>query len=156
MNVCLTNKTRRVNTRAGRPIFDVNTKLAAGTYIISNISCFCAKILKNTLDLLNIAKYCPVGMLHAGMGPTHVNALLTSLNVPAVGANTIKAREREIGSAVEKIAKRSCTEALAAEKECWRNDDSEGPVAIGSSYDMGWQKRGKGHNSLTGTLINII
>ena len=25
-------------------------------------------------------------------------------------------------------------------------------MAIGVSYDMGWQKRGKAHNSLTGTL----
>jgi len=28
-------------------------------------------------------------------GPTHVNALLTSINLPPVGQNTLKARERE-------------------------------------------------------------
>ena len=103
------------------------------------------------LTFLKIYLRC-AGMLHAGIGPTHVNSLLTSLNVPAVGKNTLKAREREVGQAVEKLAKRSCEDALAAEKEYWRKDESEVTVAIGTSYDMGWQKRGKGHNSLTGNF----
>ena len=94
-------------------------------------------------------------MLHAGIGPTHVNALLTSMNVPAVSANTMKAREREIGPAIENIAESSCSEALETEKSYWHlenmhQDTSSSTVAIGASYDMGWQKRGKGHNSLTG------
>ena len=77
-------------------------------------------------------------MLHAGIGPTHVNALLTSINLPPVGQNTLKAREREIGPAIESVAKKSCEEAIECERK------------LGASYDMGWQKRGKGHNSLTG------
>jgi len=32
-------------------------------------------------------------MLHAGVGPTNVNALLTSINTPAVNMNIQKARE---------------------------------------------------------------
>ena len=35
-----------------------------------------------------------------------MNSLLTSLNVPAVGQSALKAQEREVGPAVEKIAKR--------------------------------------------------
>lgn len=90
-----------------------------------------------------------LGMLHAGIGPSHVNALLTSINIPSVGQNTFKAREREVGPAIEEVAKASCEEAMEAEKECWRRETEE-VVSIGASYDMGWQKRGKGHNSLTG------
>ncbi|XP_044167665.1 uncharacterized protein LOC114976984 [Acropora millepora] len=129
INVCHTSKVHRVSDR-GRPVFDVNTKLAAG-------------------------------MLHAGIGATHVNALLTSVNLPAVHENTLKAREREIGPALEKIAKRSCKNAIEKEKSQWLKESSskESPekVGIGASYDTGWQKRGKGHNSFTGvgTMIGL-
>ena len=94
-------------------------------------------------------------MLHAGIRVTHVNALLTSINLPAVGQNTLKAREREVGAAIETVARNSCLEGLQLEKECRRTGDTEQVVKIGVSYDMGWQKRGKGHNSLTGQSYNI-
>lgn len=89
-------------------------------------------------------------MLHAGIGVTHVNALLTSINLPAVGQNTLKAREREVGAAIETVARNSCLEGLQLEKDCRRTVDTEQVVKIGVSYDMSTQKRGKGHNSLTG------
>ena len=85
----------------------------------------------------------------------YVNALLTSINLPAVGQNTLKAREREVGPAIEAVARNSCLEGLQLEKECRRTGDTEQVVKIGVSYDMGWQKRGKGHNSLTGQSYNI-
>ena len=93
-------------------------------------------------------------MLHAGIGPSHVNALLTSINTPPVSQSTFKAREREVGPAIKEAAKASCEEAMEVEKECWRKETEE-VVSIGASYDMGWQKRGKGHNSLKG-LIKLL
>ena len=91
-------------------------------------------------------------MLHAGMGATHVNALLSSLNIPTVNESTLKAREREIGPAIESIATQSCEMEMEEEKKQWGYTQHQNEeVAIGASYDMGWQKRGKGHNSLTGT-----
>ena len=70
--------------------------------------------------LLPSIYYCLIfqslGMLHAGIGPTHVNAILTSMNVPAVSENTLKAREREVGPVIENVAKRSCLEALKGKK----------------------------------------
>ena len=84
-------------------------------------------------------------MLHAViLGLSHVNALLTSINIPPVNQSTFKAREREVGPAIEKVAKASCKEAMEVEKEFWRNETEE-VVSIGASYDMGWKKRGKGH-----------
>jgi len=93
-------------------------------------------------------------MLHVGIGPSHVNSLLTSINRPAIAENTLKARKREIGPVIEKVARESCETALQVEKTKWisaeANDGSE-TVGIGASYDAGWQKRGKGYNSLTGS-----
>ena len=100
-------------------------------------------------------------MLHAGIGPTHVNSLLTSINLPAVSENTLKAREREIGPVIERVAKESCGKALEVEKSQWMDESfnsakaSNEGVGIGASYDGGWQKRGKGHNSLTGKTYNF-
>ena len=76
----------------------------------------------------------------------YVNALLTSINLPAVGQNTLKAREREVGAAIETAARNSCLEGLQLEKDCRRTVDTEQVVKIGVSYDMSTQKRGKGHN----------
>lgn len=86
------------------------------------------------------------------MGPTHINALLSSMNVPAVREATLKAREREVGLAIETVAESSCTAGVEEEKRRWEAEGKgkDGKVSIGVSYDMGWQKRGKGHNSLTG------
>ena len=98
-------------------------------------------------------------MLHAGIGPTHVNAMLASLNVSVIGESTLKAREREIGPAIEKVAKSSCRSSMQKEKEKWELDsqgqDHGGKTSMGVSYDMGWQKRGKGHNNLTGTILSF-
>lgn len=92
-------------------------------------------------------------MLHAGIGPNYMNSLLTSSNLPAVAKNTLKARERKIGPVIGKVVKESCETALQLEKTKWISTEaSDGSeiIGIGASYDTGWQKRGKGHNSLTG------
>ncbi len=101
-------------------------------------------------------------MLHAGIGPTHVNALLTCMNVPAVSDKTLKAREREIGPVIEKVAKSLCLEALEMENSYWNpeniHQDPSGTssivnnVPIGASYDMGWQRGGK---DITALQVNI-
>lgn len=53
------------------------------------------------------------------MGATHVNALLSSLNIPPVHGNTLKAREREIGQPIEDIAHTSRERMLEEEKKQW-------------------------------------
>ena len=95
------------------------------------------------------------GMVHAGMGATHVNAFLTSLNIPAVSSKTLKKHEHAVGVEIEKVAKKSCEATIATERELEVQkrgldvSDSDN-VGIAVSYDMGWQKRGRAHNSLTG------
>ena len=51
-------------------------------------------------------------MLHAGIGPTHVNALLTSMNIPPVSSGTLERRQAEAGPVVEEVAKESCRQVL--------------------------------------------
>lgn len=74
------------------------------------------------------------------------------LSIPTENNVLYKRQEREIGKAVEKVARGSCLKNLnlarkiaQANSKAQNNDDFPG---IAVSYDMGWQKRGKGHNSL--------
>ena len=95
-----------------------------------------------------------LGALNAGIGQTHVNSLFSCLDIPTVNHVTFKTREREVGKAVERVANESCVMscckereiAIAAGAEC----DSDNLVGVMCSYDMGWQKKGKAHNSSTG------
>ena len=55
---------------------------------------------------------------------------------------------------MEKVAQTSCLQNMALERklavENGAKEDAEGFVSVSCSYDMGCQKRGKGHNSSTG------
>ena len=55
-------------------------------------------------------------MYHAGIGATHVNTFLSSLNAPTMSENGIMKRQRELGAAVEKITKNTCLYYADAEK----------------------------------------
>ena len=95
-----------------------------------------------------------LGCLHAGIRQTHINNVLSTLNAPTLNSVTFKLREREVGKAVEGIAKSSCPNCLTMRKnEALQNgikSDKGNLVPIPCSFDMGWQRRGKGHNSRTG------
>ena len=68
--------------------------------------------------------------------------------------STFKKREREVGLAVEHVAIKSCTDTVMKERKIAVENgavpDDKGLVGIPCSYDMGWQKKGRGFNSLTG------
>ena len=95
-----------------------------------------------------------LGALNAGIGQTHVNSLLSCLNVPSINHVTFKAREREVGKVIESVAETSCRESCCEERKravaAGAQSDEKGLVGILVSYDMGWQKRGKAYNSSTG------
>ena len=48
-----------------------------------------------------------LGTLDAGIGETHLNTILTTLNIPPMSRSTFKKREREVGLAVEHVAKKA-------------------------------------------------
>ena len=92
-----------------------------------------------------------LGMDHAGIGPTHVNNFLSTLSVPPIQDKTLSSREKAIGPVTEAVAKSSCEQA--AQEELDKTDPSEGGITM--SYDMGWQKRGRAMNSLTGVAHSV-
>ena len=102
----------------------------------------------------NINSRAVLGCLHTGIGETHPNNLLSTLYVPTINLVTFKSREREIGTAVEKVARKSCLENMALERKLalggGATADSDGFVSVSCSYDMGWQERDRGNNSSTG------
>ena len=130
MECLFCGKSNRINTsskhrsgKRGPPAFNVNTRVA--------LSC-----------------------LHAGIGLTHINNVLATIDIPPLNSCTYKQREREVGRAVEYIAKTSCQDSLNRERAQallnWCQPDDNNLVSIPYSFDMGWQKRGKDHNSRTG------
>ena len=76
------------------------------------------------------------------------------MNIPTMNHTTFKARKREVGTTVEQVAHTSCKENMKLEMNkailAGAEPDETGLIGVPVSYDMGWQKRGKGHNSLTG------
>ena len=55
--------------------------------------------------------------LHAGIGHTHLSAMTSTLNIPSMNHVTFKTREREVGKAVERVARNSCAKFIENEKE---------------------------------------
>ena len=60
------------------------------------------------LQVLNINTRVPLGSLPAGIGNTHLNNLLSAMNIPTMNYRLFSKREREIGHVVENIARESC------------------------------------------------
>lgn len=42
--------------------------------------------------------------MHSGIGPSQVNALLSSLNIPTISTQTLQNRQNEMGTVMEKVA----------------------------------------------------
>lgn len=57
------------------------------------------------------------GMLHSGIGERKLSNLLSTLSIPPCSKTTLKKREREIGEALEDIARSSCADAAVREKD---------------------------------------
>ena len=131
---CATSKTHftgPVKQRCGRSAYDVNTKAS-------------------------------LAVIAAGMNHTQENKNLSVLDIPHVKLKTKKTREREVGPVLDEVAKSSCDDACALERSLViaatggtaadEADTADGTshVPITASYDMGWSKRGKAMNSITG------
>ena len=58
-----------------------------------------------------------LGILMAGMGNSHFNKLLASLDIPELTWPTFKSHEEEIGRVIQQMAEESCQKAAALERE---------------------------------------
>lgn len=54
--------------------------------------------------------------MHSGIGWTHLNKLLSCLNIPTISFSTFKRYEHKMGTLVDKVAKESCEKATALER----------------------------------------
>lgn len=54
-------------------------------------------------------------MMHSGIGPSQVNSLLSSLNIPTISTRTLQNRQNESGKVVEKIAEDTTRSSLHGE-----------------------------------------
>ena len=50
--------------------------------------------------------------LNAGLSHTHLSTITAILNIPPMNHVTYKAREREVGKTIEKVAAKSCLKAI--------------------------------------------
>lgn len=56
-----------------------------------------------------------VGIIDACLGETHVNSLLSAMNIPTIPPKSIKCREREIVPYLADIAEETCRKSLEEE-----------------------------------------
>lgn len=102
----------------------------------------------------NINTRIALGAFDSGIGYTHVNSFLMTLNVPTINRTAYKRRQREIGLAIEEVASNSCQMVLGNEVEIekanGRTPDHDGLMPLSVSYDMQWLKRRRANDSLTG------
>ena len=112
------------------------------------------KVASVDLQLLRINTRVALGCLHAGIWQTHINNVLSTSNIPTINSSTFKRRERKVGKTIKTVTRASSQGSLSNEKTDILNDgfppDEDNLVSVPCSFDMGWQKRGKGHNSHTG------
>ena len=63
----------------------------------------------------------------------------------------------EVDKTIETVARASCQDSLSNEKAQILNDgfqsSDDNLVSVPCSIDMGWQKRGKGHNLPAGHAV---
>lgn len=57
------------------------------------------------------------GVLHSGLGWTHLKKFLACINIPCPDFKTFKKYEQEVGLAAEEVVKESCIEATALERK---------------------------------------
>ena len=89
-----------------------------------------------------------------GLGFSRVNSILTALDIPSMTRKTYKIWEHEVRKIAKGVAKDSCKEMLDQECTLAKKNEAvvrgDGLLPLSVSFDMGWSKRGRAHNSLTG------
>ena len=112
------------------------------------------EMLKSQDLEINFNDLTNVFLFFEGIGETHLNSIFSTMNIPTMSRASFKKREREVGSIFESVAKKSCEDVAITEKYSaaftGAKPDENDLIPVSLSYDMAWQKRGKGFNSNTG------
>ena len=111
------------------PFTEIYNETRSGLASTFTVNCpFCGKT--NTVSTSKTHRYgsrgpnafdvnsrAALATLNAGIGHTHLSTITAALDIPSMNHVTFKAREREVGKAIEKVASKSCLKAILAEKE---------------------------------------
>ena len=76
------------------------------------------------LGLTDLQYECPCsieGMIHAGMGPTHLQNFLAECNLPSIAEKTLRKKEKELSEQIKTVALQSCNLAQREEKSLSTN-----------------------------------
>ena len=123
-----------------------------------HIKCsFCSKVNgvntlteNNKAGPKNVNKQAVLGAVHAGMGRSQLESIMTCLEVPCLSTSCFKDTENNIvGPVLEQEAKISWKKVIEEELLLTRHD-LKGNDGISVSFDQAWQKRGKALNSKSG------
>ena len=118
----------------------------ASTFALRNL-CDSSILFSIRIYILSVTYSIFLGMIHAGIGETHVNNLLSTLNLPSIHHKTLKRKEIEVGKQIQDVARESCSKALFQELSAsTSNNDSNCSQKLEASFDGAWSKRGTGHN----------
>ena len=90
-----------------------------------------------------------LAMIHTG-SHSHLKADSSIVGVGEMTGATFKAREGEVGAAIESVCQESCPHYRAKEKKESDMVDSNRDALISVLYDGAWQKHGKAQDSITG------
>ena len=79
-----------------------------------------------------------------GLGHSHYNGLMAAMNVQPVAASSANVRRGKLEEVIEETTRESC--------DTWHEEEKPLSTTRGVevSFDQGWQKQGRGHNSRTG------
>jgi len=111
------------------PFTEIYNETKSGLASTFTVNCpFCGK--SNTVSTSKTHRYgsrgpnafdinsrAALATLNAGIGHTHLSTITATLDIPPMNHVTYKAREREVGKTIEKVAANSCLKAILAEKE---------------------------------------
>ncbi|CAC5378289.1 unnamed protein product [Mytilus coruscus] len=88
--------------------------------------------------------------INAGLGERQVNTLLSGLNIPPVSHCMMSARQKDVGVALQEVAKETVDQVLCEEIELTKKNKDQDSIT--AAVDAGWQMRGSGrsYNSLSG------
>ena len=95
----------------------------------------------------NVNQLAVLGSLHTGVGATHLEAIMATMEVPALSRRSFNDIEETVGEALETEATENCEKAAIEEISLSREQNLPGQSV---SVDQGWQKRGVGMNSRSG------
>lgn len=103
---------RKVVSKNGHTFYDINTKTVFGEFKIlvyypySHMTWFIILLLFYYSEYDNLTSNLDItGVIHAGLGCAQINEVLMCLNMPKLDEKVHKRYEREIGPAIEEVAK---------------------------------------------------